>query len=122
MLTETVLIEQNRQLRERVSELEESLRQVREALATGDPLPAGLPYLTRQEERLLRAFLRTANIISRDQLHSAMYLHNETDTEPHIVDVHLTRLRRKLKPFGYRFVSSWGRGWRLECPAQRVAA
>lgn len=115
MLTETVLIEQNRQLREKVDVLEETVRQYQERERDTAPLPAGLPRLSRQEEVMLRAFLRAPGVVSRERLYHAIY-GGEGDTDEHIVDVHLTRIRRKLAPLGYRFSNHWGRGWSLQRP------
>jgi DNA-binding response OmpR family regulator len=119
MLARTPLERENQLLREKVEVLEETVRQYVEREHDYAPLPDGLPKLTPQEETLLRAFLRSPDVVSRERLYHAIY-RGENEVFGRIVDVHLTRLRRKLKPLGYTFVNHWGRGWRLERPVEEI--
>lgn len=115
MLSTNPLERENQRLRERVEILEETVRQYAERERLTAPLPPGLPRMSPQEETLLRVFLRSPDIQSRERLYHAIY-RGENEVYGRIVDVHLTRLRRKLKPLGYTFVTHWGRGWHLERP------
>jgi hypothetical protein len=108
MLNEAILLEQNRRLRERVDELEETVRQLLEEAPAPD-LPPGLPYLTRSEETILRALLSARGLTTRDRLYAALYQHDE-DRDPQIVVVMISRLRKKLAGL-VNIETVWGRGY-----------
>ncbi|WP_196258590.1 winged helix-turn-helix domain-containing protein [Pelagibacterium limicola] len=102
----------NQRLRARVDELEETVRQLRGQLEGEEPLPDGLPELTRNETALLRMMIARKQV-SREQAMMAIYLDREDAPDPKIVDVWVSKLRRKLNPLGITFLTSWGRGWSL---------
>jgi DNA-binding response OmpR family regulator len=86
---------ENQRLRERVEELEETVRQLQED-GVPEPLPAGLPYLTKSEETILRALLsRRGRVVPRTVLYEDLYPRGE-DRDPQIVVVMVSRLRAKL--------------------------
>jgi hypothetical protein len=108
---------ENLRLREENDELRETLRQYREREHIVTPLPPGLPDMTPQEEAVFRALLRGPGLVPRERLYLAVYGGN-TERYGRIIDVHLTRLRQKLTPIGYRIATSRGRGWQLFSPGE----
>ena len=96
MITVDVLQEQNKRLREENEELRETLRQMQEQRVP-EPLPRGLPYLTRSEETILRGLLsRRGRVVPRSVLYDDLYPRGE-ERDPQIVVVMVSRLRAKLE-------------------------
>lgn len=120
MLTEAILIEHNKRLRERVEELEETVRQLREnsAVPVIGPLPAGTARVTPMEETVLRALLARPEIATKNYLYRALY-GEEDHVDIKIVDVMVHRIRRKLPPF-VKITTLWGRGYRTEVVNDRL--
>lgn len=117
MLTEALLLEQNKRLREENDELQETVRQLREQLAgETEPLPEGLPHLTRREAAALRAIMRRG-AITRSALYAAIY-GTDADIDEKLIDVWVCKLRRKLSGTGIRIATDWGRGFRVEYQAE----
>lgn len=115
MLTEAILLEQNRRLREENEELKEALRQRDELYPdTPPPLPVGVPHLTRHEEVVLRALLGRIGIIPREALHFACYQDDENAPPLKMIDVWVCKLRHKLINTDIKIVTSWGRGYFIE--------
>lgn len=113
-----ILQRQNKQLRERVAELDEEIRQLREShFAPVAPLPSWLPRLTRTEERVLVALRDSrADFCSKDWLMQAIYESTEYDKEPpdiKIIDVWMHKLRTRLSGTPIEIITGWGRGYAL---------
>lgn len=73
--------------------------------------------LTRKEFDLLTALLRRRGSVTKvsDLLESVWGYETEVYDDPHTVQVHVSRLKRKLgKPFASRLVSVVGHGYRLD--------
>lgn len=121
MLTDPILIEQNRQLRAERDELREEVRQLRKQLFADDPLPACLPHLTPNEESALRVLLRRRGLVTKEAIYNALYGHRDGPDEK-LVDVWVHKLRRKLEGTGYEIITSWGRGYELVRPPEPLAA
>jgi DNA-binding response OmpR family regulator len=118
MLTEALLLEQNKRLREENEELRETVRQLRERLP--EQLPADVPYLSAKEESVFRALLTRRVTVSRDVIYADLY-GLDCEVLPHIVDVFISHLRRKLAGTRYSIETVHSRGWRLAI-AQALAA
>lgn len=116
MLTETVLIEQNRQLREENEELRETIRQMREAGAELEPLPDWLPPLTRIETTVL-LMLRDGRLVTTGRIMGELYEERDDPPGENIVRVWISHLRRKLAPH-VDIRNVWGRGYQIT-PASR---
>ena len=70
--------------------------------------------LTGSESKVM-GLLIERDIANRQQLMTAIMLGRGGDEEPEmkIIDVHICRIRKKLKPFGVEIDSAWGRGYCL---------
>jgi DNA-binding response OmpR family regulator len=114
MLSEAKLLEQNRALRERVDELEETVRQLLAEPPGLDPLPAGVPPLTPLEEKALRALLAVKGTVTHGTFYRAFY-GTDTRVEEKIVSVIVCKLRRKLRESGspIKIRTEWARGYSI---------
>lgn len=95
---------ENDELRERIRQLEKVLR---------DPIPNlwNLP-LTKMKSRMLGVLYRTPGIVTRERLRAAIRgLDSDADTK--VDDVHLSQLRRTLRPHGIRIETVHDSGYRL---------
>lgn len=96
--------------------LKEMVRQMEEALSPCFALPTEWG-LTRTEERFLRA-IRSAspNVTHRERAMSAVYGLSDEVPQDRTLDVHLTKIRAKLRQAdsGIEIETVWGRGWRLD--------
>ena len=124
-----LLQRQNKQLREQVEELTETVQQLRaQLLPDRGALPEWLPPLTTMEKRLLTA-LASGRVMPKDRLHEIMYSDDPNGgPQTKIVDVFVCKLRRKLSDF-ISIETVWGQGYRLHpeaiellWPSQREAA
>lgn len=100
-------------LREENDELRERVRQLGEQLAsTKFAFPRDLG-LTPTQILILRHLL-TRDVITRNSAMLLLYSDRAHD-EPGLnnVDVHISRIRRKLRPAGIQIENVWGRGWRV---------
>jgi len=118
MLTEAILLEQNRRLREENEELREALRQA--TARAPAPLPPDVPYLSAKEEAVFRALLQRGVTVSRETIYSDLYGH-DSEVLPHIVDVFISHLRRKLARTRYNVETVHARGWRLSVAETQAA-
>lgn len=99
-------------LRDRIDELEETCRQLREALA---PMRLWPPTwrLTSHEGRVLSALLEGRNGAKRkESLYTAIY-GTDGGAEIKIIDAHISRLRAKIGHIGIRIETVWGEGYSL---------
>lgn len=106
-----------RRLRERIEELEEQVRQLREALAPRIiwPLEWGLrPF----ERAILSAIHACAGIATYERLVAALW-HEERDDPYALLKVHVWNTRRKLAAIGVDIATVRGIGYRLP-PASRA--
>lgn len=111
-----ILTRQNKQLREKVAELEETIRQMHELQRGAGDLPTWLPHLTRTQESFLRALRDSRQeVASRDYLMQAIYEAKYENVTPDvkIIDVMICKLRRKLRGTGVEILTNWGRGYHL---------
>lgn len=108
--------------RERIEELEEELRQARDALAGTevgiDPLAFRALHLTRSEAQVLQMLL--AREMLTTEAYMAVRSADDWDGDPKILDVFVCKLRKKLAPRGIQILTVWGKGWYM--PADMKAA
>lgn len=79
--------------------------------------------LTPSEALILATlYTRSPNVAHKEHIWSALYgdkIDADRPSGPKIIDVLVCKIRFKLRPFGLRFETSWGRGWFLT-PAQKA--
>jgi DNA-binding response OmpR family regulator len=109
---ENLLRAENDELREKVRQLEQLLSYA----AYSMPKEFGL---TRTEEAVLGTLV-THCTTTRDHIMHNLY-GGRGDAEPDIkiVDIYISRLRKKLKGFGIEIKTEWGRGYLLT-PASKA--
>lgn len=116
MLTEAILLEQNKRLRGRVEELEETIRQMKdEARPEKVALPPGLPRLSRLEEKVYSAvWSRRGRLVPKATIYDELY-GDDDDINPKIIDVCLYHIRRKLRGTDApSIVTVWGKGYAID--------
>ncbi|ACL61091.1 winged helix-turn-helix domain-containing protein [Methylobacterium nodulans] len=111
-----------RALRRALAEKEAELAELRRAL-TGSLTTPRAWGLTATEERLLLA-LRRGTLMSRDALMTAVYQLAEDEPSEGVLDVMISKLRRKLarRAAGIHIETAWGRGWQLAPESARRLA
>ncbi len=114
MFNEAMLLEQNKRLRARVDELEETVRQFAEERKEVTTLPPGLPHLTKLEERAFMALWSRRGIVDKITIYADMYGDN-SEVDMKIVDVMICHLRRKFTaPTHPKILTHWSRGYSIE--------
>lgn len=100
-------------LAERCEHLEEENRQLKEVLRGSDA--ARFPpkwRLSVAEKKILRSLLSAGDgFRTHDALRSVCVMHDETDVA--VVAVHISRIRKKLSPYGVEIHSIWGEGYKI---------
>jgi DNA-binding response OmpR family regulator len=74
--------------------------------------------LTRTRARIAIAIANSPQI-SKDAIHHVVYGDRVDHVGNHIIEVHLTHLRKKLKAFGIEIRTLWGVGYSMP-PASRI--
>ena len=115
MTQHTTMIDRDlvvRRLRDENEELHEQLRQMRQVLTP----PFIAPYewhLTKYETKVLSSLL-SAKFISKERLFVSLYSdYNDPPTDNNL-RVLVSKLRKKLSPFGVVIKFIWGQGYLLE--------
>lgn len=109
-----------RESRERAEELEERVRQLEADLCGADFEAPREWGLTRREALIVQLLCRHP-LVTRDLYVRAMEVLDPTwDAEVKILDVFVSKMRAKLRPFGVAVETVWGRGYQL-AEAQREA-
>jgi DNA-binding response OmpR family regulator len=106
-------------LRDRLDELEEENRQLKEMLA-----PSGIVFpadwrLTEAERRVLAGFLRGPDGYLSHRAIVSVYVKFRDRGDTHYTSVIICKMHHKLKPHGIEFVNRHGHGYQLT-PASRV--
>jgi two-component system, cell cycle response regulator CtrA len=104
---------QERRLRDRIEELEETIRQLREPLPPAYRLPRQWGLTPREADLLIVLFTARLPYSHRDAIMDAMYGGLDDQANDRIIDVWINKIRKKLKPFGIRVESKWGHGYGL---------
>lgn len=100
--------------REEIQELNETIRQLKASLS-----PADLAHkfavqfgLTTKESRLLAALVEHG-LKTKQQLMDALYLGAEDEPDIKIVDVFVCKVRKKMRPHGFKITTIWGHGYSM---------
>ena len=100
--------------RERIEELEEEVRQLRELLAPTVALPASLG-LSQSARKVLGALLaRSPRTVKKDALMHALYFNIDDAPEQKIIDVFIHKIRKALRPLGVEIGTDWGIGYFID--------
>lgn len=110
----------NRHLLRRIDELEREVELLRQKLAafeqeTKAPIAAFPPAcrLTRQEATVLNSLL-ARKCAGNECLSQTVGKVWAEDCDPRTIQVHICRLRQKLRPLGVRIETIWGFGYAIE--------
>lgn len=111
-----------RRQKERIDELEETIRQMREAEKTSAiVLPSDWRLSPAQHRALVALYRAPSGFVSHDAMFDVMKRRVEFDPDhaANLVKKNVHDMRRRLDPFGIRIVLCWGRGYELP-PASRA--
>lgn len=101
-------------LRDRVAELEEEVRQLRAQTVLTEAYRVPVEWrLTAKEEALALAFAKRGTL-SKDAVMAALWSPKwdlDGEPSPKLVDVFVHNLRKKLAPHGLKIITQWGRGY-----------
>lgn len=100
-----------RYLRDRIDELEEENRRLMGVLTFQEPDSLRLS----KTENVIFNLLKGGGSVPSSQIHEAIQIVNGSISEPKIVGVIITRLRKKLQG-RYTVVAHWGVGYSLRGP------
>jgi two-component system cell cycle response regulator CtrA len=99
-------------LRDENASLRERIRQLEDQLVPSIDIPVEW-RLTATEQRLF-AHLASRKISTKSSLHAAAYGHLLGDPPPDaVIESHLSKMRRKLRPHGYQIRNERFAGYRL---------
>jgi len=99
-------------LRAKLDELEEENRQLREIMRPPVVMMPGVLALTQTESRVLDCLYRRNTYVSRE----AILMHCNgllSTTNAKCIDVHIMRIRRKIKAYALKIETIWGGGFYL---------
>lgn len=100
----------NEKLREENETLKEQVAYLEAALMGKDELPLEW-HLTPTQERIMRVCL-TREVATKEAIATALYWDKPEPAEAiNNINVHMVRIRRKLKPFGIEIKTRWGKGF-----------
>lgn len=91
--------------------LREQVRQLKQAL-TGD-LRWPIEWRLTRVETIVLGVLMTRARPGHAAFWCALYADSEDPPDAKVLDVHVCKLRRKLKPLGILIRTEWGMGWHL---------
>lgn len=112
------LREENAKLRRIVSELEETIIQLREVLLPPEWEPPIEIGLTKTEARIVATlFKQKGEVVTKEQLFYTLCYDKLEQPEIKIVDVMVCKTRKKLEPYGLRIETVWSRGYLLDAPS-----
>jgi len=102
----------NERLREENELLKEQNAYLRSALMGAVELPLEWK-LTKTEQRIMSVCL-ARDLATKEALAAALYWDKEDPADgPSNVKVHISKIRRKLKPFGIEIKTIWGQGFHV---------
>lgn len=116
MLTDPIL-DQNKRLRIRVAELEEEVRQLKDAAVFDGDIPGVGGRLSVSEEAILRMLMARRGVVSSASILTAI----GSEATSNVAAVHISRLRHKLAGSGITICTRHGRGWYIERASHRMA-
>lgn len=109
-----------RQLRDRIEELEEELRQAKEAVWPSDKLPVEWKLQPATHKLVISLYKASGGYLSHDQLYHAVRTYSEECDPKLIVAQQVMRARQKLEPFGIEIKSRWGSGYELPVASRAI--
>ncbi|HUZ66817.1 MAG TPA: winged helix-turn-helix domain-containing protein [Beijerinckiaceae bacterium] len=109
-------------LRERVDELEEEVRQLREQLVPPLAFPAEWRLTAVESSVLAFLFARSPHPMSKERVLAAVWGHCVDSPSEKMVDVVVSKLRVKLKDVGIVIDTHWGNGLALSPPSRALVA
>lgn len=115
MTQHTTMIDRDlivKRLRDENEKLHEQLRQLKQVLTP--PFIAPYEWHLTKYETLVLSSLLSARFISRERLFASLYSHYNEPPSYRVLDVLITKLRKKLSPVGVVIKTVWGRGYYLE--------
>ncbi|MGX1098894.1 DNA-binding response OmpR family regulator [Amorphus sp. MBR-141] len=95
-----------------IEQLRSEVRSLRKCLVASDVTVPSEWGLTRSERTIFLSLLQS-EAVSRDGIMTALYSSQESRPEPKILDVFLSRLRKKTKDVGVDIRTDYGFGYRL---------
>ena len=111
-----------RRLRDRIEELEEEVRQLRDLLAPSLGFPRDF-RLTPIEEKILSAiYARAPAVVAHECIRAAVYPDPDAAPETNVIDVRVSSIRKKLRPYGVEIKNRWGEGLYLDRASAAIIA
>lgn len=112
-LTAEVLAQQCAVLEQENALLRETIDMLKLSLADPTKVPACLG-LTPTEATVFACLATRPDLATKDQIMTALYAERPGEVpETKITDVFISKVRRKVEPFGIVIETVWGMGWRL---------
>ena len=111
-----------RRLQDRIEELEEEVRQLRELLAPALKFPPEMRLSPMQERILSAIYARAPAVVAHERVAVAVYPDPDMAPETNSVAVQVSHLRRKLKPYGVEIKNRWGEGLYLDRASAAIIA
>ena len=115
MTQHTTMIDRDlvvKRLRDENEGLHEQLRQLKQVLTP--PFIAPYEWHLTKYETLVLSSLLSAKFISKERLFVSLYSHYNDPPSDNSLKVHVSKLRKKLSPFGVVIKFIWGQGYLLE--------
>lgn len=108
-----------RRLRDRIDELEEEVRQLKDG-KSGIVFPSEW-RLTAANSRALQALYQAPHgLLSNTQIFNAVRLWADGGDEYALVRVQVHKMRKKLTPFGVEIKLRWGQGYELPANSKAI--
>jgi DNA-binding response OmpR family regulator len=117
-------------LQEQVELLQAANDNLRDALV--EPLTPPPEIGLTKALRYVAGHILARKLATRSSVMDGLYINNADPPESNIVDVYISKLRKKLKPYGIEIKNDWGNGWymtpedkrkfRALCAPERKAA
>ena len=109
-----------RRQRDRIEELEEEVRQLRELLAPRLAFPPEM-RLTPMESKILSAvYIRSPAVVTREFIIAAVYPDADRAPVTDSISVTVSKLRGKLRAFGVALGAKWGEGLYMDKPSAAI--
>jgi two-component system cell cycle response regulator CtrA len=77
--------------------------------------------LTQAEQMLLGLVAYSTGICTKEHAYTVMYGMHDDPPLQKILDVYISKIRRKLNPLDIHIETAWGRGWYMEADQREKA-
>lgn len=108
-----------RQLRDRIEELEEEVKQLKETLRPNITFPSEWSLRPSGARLLAALYVAPSGYVSRDLAFKYLAFSDDSTAEKDIVGSQVFYMRKRLGPFGIEIKTRWGLGFELP-PASKV--